>query len=111
MDFKRVNAPKNTVTRDHNDIDRPTGNIYEALSVLSKRADQIAEDLKVELHDKLNEFATHNESLEEIFENKEQIEVSRFYESLPKPHHIAATEWEKDEIYFRRPMQEEQNED
>ncbi len=110
MDFKRVEAPKNTVTRDHNDIDRPTGNVYEAVSILSKRADQIAEDLKVELHEKLNEFATHNENLEEIFENKEQIEVSRFYEGLPKPHHIAATEWEKDEIYFRRPS-EEQKED
>jgi len=110
MDFKRVDAPKNTVTRDHNDIDRPTGNLYEAVSILSKRADQIAEDLKVELHEKLNEFATHNENLEEIFENKEQIEVSRFYEGLPKPHHIAAKEWETDDIYFRRPADEQTEE-
>lgn len=111
MDFKNVDAPRNTITRDHNDIDRPTGNIYEAVAILSKRADQIAEDLKVELHEKLEEFATHNENLEEIFENKEQIEVSRFYESLPKPHHIAASEWSRDEVYFRRPSQEEEKED
>lgn len=105
MDFKKVEAPRNTVTRDHNDIDRPTGNIYEALAVLSKRADQIAEDMKVELHEKLDEFATNNDSLEEIFENKEQIEVSRYYESLPKPHSIAAKEWSEDQIYFRRPSE------
>jgi DNA-directed RNA polymerase subunit K/omega len=111
MDFKKVDAPRSTITRDHNHIDEQTQNIYEAVSILAKRADQIAEDIKVELHDKLEEFATNNESLEEIFENKEQIEVSRFYESLPKAHHIAATEWEKKEIYFRRPEVTKEEED
>ncbi len=105
MDFKKVDAPRNTITRDHNDIDRATGNVYESLAILSKRADQIAEDIKVELHEKLDEFATHNDSLEEIFENKEQIEVSRYYESLPKAHSIAAKEWSDDQIYFRRPSE------
>lgn len=111
MDFKKVDAPRSTITRDHNDIDAQTQNIYEAVSILAKRADQIAEDIKIELHDKLEEFATNNESLEEIFENKEQIEVSRFYESLPKAHHIAATEWKEGRIYFRRPEELKEEED
>jgi DNA-directed RNA polymerase subunit K/omega len=111
MDFKKVDAPRSTITRDHNDIDAQTQNIYEAVSILAKRADQIAEDIKIELHDKLEEFATNNESLEEIFENKEQIEVSRFYESLPKAHHIAATEWKENRIYFRRPEELKEEED
>lgn len=108
MDFKKIDAPRNTVTRDHNDIDRPTGNVYESLAILAKRADQVAEDMKVELHEKLDEFATHNDSLEEIFENKEQIEVSRYYESLPKPHSIAIKEWGEEGIYFRRPSESTQ---
>ncbi len=111
MDFKKVDAPRSTITRDHNDIDAQTQNIYEAVSILAKRADQIAEDIKIELHDKLEEFATNNESLEEIFENKEQIEVSRFYEGLPKAHHIAATEWKESNIYFRRPEELKEEED
>lgn len=103
MDFKKSEAPKSTVTRDHNVLDKETSNIYEAVAILSKRADQIGEDIKIELHDKLEEFASHTESLEEIFENKEQIEVSRFYESLPKPTALAAEEWTKGNVYFRRP--------
>ena len=106
MDFKKVDAPRNTVTRDHNDLDRPTGNIYEAVSILAKRADQIAEDMKVELHEKLNEFATHNESLEEIFENKEQIEVSKFYEKLPKPTLIAIKELLDDQLFIKTQNEE-----
>lgn len=106
MDFKKSEAAKNTETRDKNKIDAPTNNLYEALVILSKRADQVGEKLKVELHEKLEEFATQNDSLEEIFENKEQIEVSRFYESLPKPTAIALDEWLKDEIYHRKPSQE-----
>ena len=76
-------------------------NIYEAISIISKRSSQINSEIKKELHDKLDEFATHNDSLEEIFENKEQIEVSRFYEKLPKPYAIAVQEWLDDKIYFR----------
>lgn len=108
MDHKKTEAPKNTVTQNHNQIDAPTNNVYEALSIIAKRADQVGEDLKVELHDKLDEFATNTENLEEIFENKEQIEVSRFYEALPKPHAIAVEEWKNGNIYFRRPEVKEE---
>lgn len=102
----KLNAERNTVTRDKNKIDAPTDNLYEALAILSKRADQIGDDIKQELHEKLEEFATQNDSLEEIFENKEQIEVSRYYESLPKPTAMAMDEWLNDEVYFRRQDQE-----
>jgi DNA-directed RNA polymerase subunit K/omega len=101
MDIKNSDAPINTVTLDKNLIDAPTGNIYEAISIISKRATQINGDIKKELLEKLDEFATYNDSLEEIFENKEQIEVSKFYEKLPKPHALAVQEWLNDKIYFR----------
>jgi len=95
MDYKNSEAPLTTVTYDKTKIEEPTQNIYESISIMSKRAIQINEDLKRELVDKLEEFATHNDSLEEIFENKEQIEVSRFYEKLPKATAIAIEEWLK----------------
>lgn len=101
IDLKKTNAPVSTITYDRNEIDEPTGNIYEAISVISRRAEQINTDIRRELVDKLEEFATYNDSLEEIFENKEQIEVSKFYEKLPKPHTLAIQEWLKDKIYFR----------
>jgi DNA-directed RNA polymerase subunit K/omega len=101
MDLKKTNAPISSVTYDRNQIDEPTGNIYEAISVISRRAEQINTDIRRELVDKLEEFATFNDSLEEIFENKEQIEVSKFYEKLPKPHALAVQEWLNDKIYFR----------
>jgi len=101
MDLKKTNAPITTLTYDRNQIDEPTGNIYEAISVISRRAEQINTDIRRELVDKLEEFATFNDSLEEIFENKEQIEVSKFYEKLPKPHALAVQEWLNDKIYFR----------
>ncbi len=101
MDLKKTSAPVNTVTYDRNQIDEPTENIYESISIISKRADQINTEIKKELIDKLDEFATYNDSLEEIFENKEQIEVSKFYEKLPKPHALAVQEWLTDKIYFR----------
>tara|TARA_B100000678_G_scaffold279222_1_gene274703 strand:+ start:326 stop:655 length:330 start_codon:yes stop_codon:yes gene_type:complete len=103
IDYKKREAPKTTVTRDHNELDAPTGNVYEAVAILSKRADQIGEDIKIELNDKLEEFATHTESLEEIFENKEQIEVSRFYEALAKPTALAIEEWKEGQVYYRYP--------
>ena len=102
-DYKNTEAPESTVTFDKKKIEEPTHNIYKAIAVMSKRASQINEDLKSELIDKLEEFATFNDSLEEVFENKEQIEVSRFYERLPKPTSIAVQEWLDDEIYFRTP--------
>jgi DNA-directed RNA polymerase subunit K/omega len=101
MDLKKTDAPVTTVTYNRNEIDAPTDNIYEAISVIAKRAEQINTDIRRELIDKLDEFATYNDSLEEIFENKEQIEVSKFYEKLPKPHALAVKEWLDDKIYHR----------
>ena len=101
MDLKKTNAPVSSITYNRNEIDEPTGNIYEAISVIARRAEQINTDIRRELVDKLEEFATYNDSLEEIFENKEQIEVSKFYERLPKPHALAVQEWLDDKIYFR----------
>ncbi len=101
MNFKDLEAPINTTTIDKNLVDAPTGNIYEAISIISKRATQINTEIKRELLEKLDEFATFNDSLEEIFENKEQIEVSKFYERLPKPHALAVQEWLENRIYSR----------
>ncbi|CAL2101150.1 RNA polymerase Rpb6 [Tenacibaculum sp. 190130A14a] len=101
MDYKETKAPVSTVTYNKEVIETPTDNIYEAISIIAKRATQINSDLKKELIDKLDEFATYNDSLEEVFENKEQIEVSKFYERLPKPHAIAVEEWLEEKIYFR----------
>jgi DNA-directed RNA polymerase subunit K/omega len=100
-DIKNSKAPLSTTTIDKNLVDAPTNNIYEAISIISKRANQINGDIKKELLEKLDEFATYNDSLEEIFENKEQIEVSKFYEKLPKPHSLAVQEWLEDKIYHR----------
>jgi len=107
MDIKNSKAPINTTTIDKNKVDAPTDNIYEAISIISKRATQINGDIKKELLEKLDEFATYNDSLEEIFENKEQIEVSKFYEKLPKPHALAVQEWLEDKIYYRNTKEEE----
>lgn len=103
MDFKKVNAPTTTVTYDRDKIDDSTDNIYKAISIISKRTVQINEDIKKELISKLEEFATPSENLEEIFENKEQIEVSKFYERLPKAHAIAIDNWLSEKIYYRKP--------
>jgi DNA-directed RNA polymerase subunit K/omega len=99
--YRNTNAASTTKTYNKNEIENPTNNIYEAISIIAKRSRQINSEIKKELHDKLDEFATHNDSLEEIFENKEQIEVSRFYEKLPKPYAIAIQEWLANKIYFR----------
>ena len=106
MDYKDTQAAISTVTYDKNKIEAPTNNIYEAISIIAKRANQINSDLKTELVDKLDEFATYNDSLEEVFENKEQIEVSKFYERLPKPTALAVEEWLNDKVYFRTPETE-----
>ena len=103
MDFYKVNAPTTTVTYDRDKIDDTTDNIYKAISIISKRTVQINEDIKKELISKLEEFATPSENLEEIFENKEQIEVSKFYERLPKAHAIAIDNWLSEKIYYRKP--------
>ena len=101
MDIKNTNAAQTTKTYNRDEIENQTENIYQAISIISKRAEQIKGDVKKELIEKLEEFATYNDSLEEIFENKEQIEVSKFYERLPKPHAIAIQEWLEDQVYHR----------
>jgi len=108
MDYKKSNAPVETVTYNRNEIDSPTENIYEAISVIAKRGEQINSEIKKELIEKLEEFATYTDSLEEIFENKEQIEVSKFYEKLPKPHALAIQEWLEDKIYYRNTADDSQ---
>ena len=104
--YRNTNAANTTKTYNKHEIEDPTNNIYEAISIISKRSSQINSEIKKELHDKLDEFATHNDSLEEIFENKEQIEVSKFYERLPKPHALAIQEWLEDKIYHRNSSEE-----
>jgi DNA-directed RNA polymerase subunit K/omega len=101
MDLKNTKAPTSTITYNREEIDAPTHNIYEAIAVIARRSEQINTDIRRELIDKLEEFATYNDSLEEVFENKEQIEVSKFYEKLPKPHALAVQEWLDDKIYYR----------
>jgi len=103
MDYKNTEAALTTVTYDKSKIEAPTDNIYEAITVIAKRAQQIGGDLKSELIEKLEEFATYTDSLDEVFENKEQIEVSKFYERLPKPTAIAVQEWIEGKIYHRNP--------
>ncbi|MDG1573135.1 DNA-directed RNA polymerase subunit omega [Robiginitalea sp. M366] len=100
-DLKNTQAPVTTVTINRDEFDAQTDNIYEAISIVAKRAGQINSDIKKELLEKLEEFATYSDSLEEVFENKEQIEVSKFYEKLPKPHALAVQEWLEDKIYHR----------
>jgi len=100
-DVKNSKAPVTTVTINRDEFDANTGNIYEAISIAAKRATQINSEIKKELMEKLEEFATYSDSLEEVFENKEQIEVSKFYEKLPKPHALAVQEWLEDKIYYR----------
>ena len=101
MSIKNSNAPDTTVTYNRNKLDEPTGNICKTVSILAKRAIQINEELRTELFEKLEEFATPIETLEEIFENKEQIEVSKFYEKLPKPHAVAVEQWLAEKVYYR----------
>ena len=106
MDYKKTAAAKTTVTNDNKLIEDKVGNIYEAIVALEERSNQIGTELKEELISKLDEFATHNDNLDEIFENKEQIEVSKFYEKLPKPTLIAIRELLDDELFVKAPKEE-----
>lgn len=106
MDYKKTNAPTNTVTRDIMDLCDETGNIYESVAIIGKRANQISLDIKNELSKKLQEFASVSDNLDEVFENREQIEISRFYEKLQKPSLIATQEFVEGKIYFRNPLKE-----
>jgi len=95
-----------TVTRDLRELDQETGNIYESLVIMGKRANQISNNIKEELHQKLSEFASSNDNLEEVFENREQIEISKHYEKLPKPSLVAVQEFLDGKIYYRNPAKE-----
>ncbi|MDR0349162.1 MAG: DNA-directed RNA polymerase subunit omega [Tannerella sp.] len=109
MDYRKTNAPKTTITRDMMDLSKETGNVYETVMVIVKRANQISSDIKRELEKKLQEFASYNDNLEEVFENREQIEISRYYEKLPKSTLIAAQEYEEGKVYHRNPIKEKNN--
>lgn len=111
MDYKKTNAPTTTVTQDILDLCEDTGNIYESVAIIAKRANQISVDLKTELAKKLQEFASTSDNLDEVFENREQIEISRYYEKLPKPSLIATQEFREGKVYYRNPAKEEQEDD
>ncbi|RPG60830.1 MAG: RNA polymerase Rpb6 [Flavobacteriales bacterium TMED191] len=108
MDYKKTNAARTTISRDMEELSQNFGgNVYELISVLKKRASQIGVEIKEELISKLDEFATPSDTLEEVFENQEQTEISRFYERLPKPTLIAIHEMMEDEIYMREEVKKE----
>lgn len=102
MSVKDTKAEVNTITHDKDKIEDKVGSIYEAIVIMGKRAEQINAEIRTELHNKLDEFAVHNSTLEEVFENREQIEISKHYEKLPKPTSIAIEEWLNDDVYFRK---------
>ncbi len=103
MDYKKSKAPVNTVTRNLQDLWKETGNIYESIAIIAKRANQISVEIKQDLSKKLAEFASYNDSLEEVFENREQIEISRYYEKLPKATLLATEEFLEGNVYWRDP--------
>ena len=107
MDYKKSKAPVNTVTRNIMDLCDETGNIYESVAIISKRSNQIAVEIKQDLNKKLQEFASYNDSLEEVFENREQIEISRYYEKLPTL--IATQEFLDGNVYYRDPSKDNAN--
>jgi len=107
MDYKKTKAENTTITRDIIEYEKGTDNIYETVVVMSKRANQIGTEIKEELDSKLAEFASTTDNLEEIFENREQIEISKFYERMPKPTLIASDEFKNDKVYYRKPVEEE----
>lgn len=111
MDYKKTNAPLNTVTRDLIALSEDTGNVYETVSIIAKRANQIGGDMKRDLEKKLQEFASLNDNLEEVSENREQIEISRYYEKLPKPTLIATQEYIEGKIHHRNPSKDKINMD
>ncbi|NQY11609.1 MAG: hypothetical protein HRT71_19090 [Flavobacteriales bacterium] len=115
MKYQKTNAETTTITRNIQDFEREDINIYQALNIISKRSIQIGLEIKDELNGKLAEFATTSDNLEEVFENREQIEISKFYERLPKPTLIAIQEYLEDKIYIRKkdeaPIEEDSKKD
>lgn len=108
MDYKKLKIENNTITRNISELNDITGNIYESVAILAKRSNQIAQELKEELNSKIEEFATPSDNLEEVFENREQIELAKYYEHLPKPTLIAINEFLGGQIYHRNPGKEKQ---
>ena len=106
MDIKKYKTTSTTITRDVREFDDKTGNIYETVAMLAKRSDQISSEMKRELNKKIEEFVSSTDSVDEIFENREQIEVVRYYEQLPKPTLIAIQEYLNGELYYRNPDKE-----
>jgi len=104
MDYKKIRTEDTAVTRKIRDFSKGTNNLYETVAILSKRADQIEVDLKVELDEKVGEFFSPTDTLDEVFENREQIEIARYYEKMPKPSLLATWEYMNDRIYFRNPI-------
>ena len=107
MSTNKPTLASSTVTRDLRDLDKTTDNIYESIVVMSKRANQISNNIKEELSQKLSEFTSSNDNLEEVFENREQIEISKNYEKMPKPSLIAVQEFLEGKIYYRNPSKEQ----
>ncbi|MDR4987389.1 MAG: DNA-directed RNA polymerase subunit omega [Bacteroidales bacterium] len=106
MEYKKIKSETTTETRDLRQFDKETGNIYQSVVIISKRANQIAQEMKEELNTKLEEFVSSTDNLEEVFENREQIEIARFYEQLPKPSLLAINAFLADMIYYRVPETE-----
>ncbi|MDR3250641.1 MAG: DNA-directed RNA polymerase subunit omega [Tannerella sp.] len=104
MDYRKSKAPLSTVSRDVSKMWKDTGNVYETVVIISKRSNQISSAMKQDLDKKLQEFASYNDNLEEVFENREQIEISRYYEKLPKPTLIATKEYEDKDIVWKNPV-------
>ena len=109
MDYKKTTAPGTTVTRNLISLAEDTGNVYETVRIIGKRANEIASDIKHDLERKLQEFSSYTDSLDEVFENREQIEISRYFERLPKPTLIAAQDFVDGETYYRNPAKEKDN--
>ena len=106
MDYKKTNASGTTITRDMMGLAEETGNVYETVRIIGKRANEISVEIKHDLERKLQEFSSYTDSLDEIFENREQIEISRYFERLPKATSIATQEFIEGEIYYRNPAKE-----
>ncbi len=103
MNYRNIDAPDTTITRNLVELEELSGNLYQSIVIISKRADQINSEIKEELNRKLEDFASYTDNLEEIFENREQIEISKYYESLPKAANIAIQEFVAQNTYFRIP--------
>jgi len=106
MDYKRVRTPETTITRNVEQMSREVGNVYETVAIIAKRANQINGEMKLEIENKLQDFSSFGDSIDEVFENREQIEISKFYEKIPKPTLIATQEFLDNKIYYRNPIKD-----